>query len=188
MHVLCTPLALIHVRQAERVHRPWKKYTGSSVKPPGTDQRAVSRYAALAQASSDACESGLSLNVASARKAAARLCRPWTSAVCPNPTFVNCESGRLTTYVSGHRRAKRGGSRTAALFGAPVNVEVSRRFAAHRAFQVRTTDPSHESSTVASYGVPLTPLPSVAREAVCACVGTESHGGVPSHAAVLLDT
>ncbi len=38
---MCSPLALIHAHQAGRVHRPWQKHAESSIKPPGTDQRAV---------------------------------------------------------------------------------------------------------------------------------------------------
>ena len=38
---MCTPLTLIHAHQAERICQPWQKYAGSSIKPPGTDQRAV---------------------------------------------------------------------------------------------------------------------------------------------------
>ncbi len=50
--VMCSPLTLIHAHQAERVHRPWQKYTGLRIKPPGTDQRAVpgARWCARRQA------------------------------------------------------------------------------------------------------------------------------------------
>ena len=36
---------------------------------------------------------------ASSSKAAARLCSPWTSVSCPKPTFVNFESGCLTSEL-----------------------------------------------------------------------------------------
>jgi len=75
---MCTPLALIHTHQAERVHPPWQEHTGLSIKPPGTDQLTVSRYATLAQASSDASESGLSLGKRNSSALFAVRCGPET--------------------------------------------------------------------------------------------------------------